>query len=104
MSDGLTKPAQVKRVRDSGKYSFIELTIREGRNRQVRRMLEAVGSKVLKLVRVAIGPLRLGELPKGKWRALTTAEVQALAGANRSAPRGRPPSGTSAAPPDRGRE
>ena len=53
LSDGPTQPAQVKRVRDSAKYSFIEITIHEGRNRQVRRMIEAIGSKVLKLVRVA---------------------------------------------------
>ena len=53
LSDGPTQPAQVKRIRDSAKYSFIEITIHEGRNRQVRRMLEAIGSKVLKLVRTA---------------------------------------------------
>src|SRR5436190_8372030 len=52
LDDGPTSPAQVTRVRDSAKYSVIEITITEGRNRQVRRMLEAVGSKVLKLVRV----------------------------------------------------
>jgi pseudouridine synthase len=61
----------VERVRDSQKYSFIEITLREGRNRQVRRMLEAVDSKVLKLVRLAIGDLRIDDLPIGKWRELT---------------------------------
>ena len=66
------------RVRDSGKYSFIEITIQEGRNRQVRRMIEAVGSKVLKLVRTAIGPLQIGELQIGQYRALNTQEVQAF--------------------------
>ncbi len=55
LSDGPTRPAVVKRVRDSGKYSHIEIRITEGRNRQVRRMVEAIGSKVLKLVRTAIG-------------------------------------------------
>jgi len=79
LSDGPTQPADVIRVRDAGKYSFIELTIREGRNRQVRRMLEAVGSKVLKLVRTAIGPLKINDLEIGKYRRLTTAEVQQLA-------------------------
>ncbi len=78
LSDGPTQTAEVGRVRDSGKYSFIELTIREGRNRQVRRMLEAVSSKVLKLVRIAIGPLRIGELEIGKYRSLTAAEVKGL--------------------------
>ena len=71
LSDGPTLPAEVTRVRDSQKYSFVEITVREGRNRQVRRMLEAVGSKVLKLVRIAIGDLRIDHLQIGKWRELT---------------------------------
>jgi 23S rRNA pseudouridine2605 synthase len=79
LSDGPTQPAQVTRVRDSAKYSFIEITISEGRNRQVRRMIEAIGSKVLKLVRVQIGGLRIGELPIGRYRELTAAEVALLA-------------------------
>jgi len=78
LSDGPTKPAVVTRTRDSGKYSFIEITIQEGRNRQVRRMIEAVGSKVLKLVRIAIGPIRIGDLAIGKYRPLTAAEVKSL--------------------------
>jgi 23S rRNA pseudouridine2605 synthase len=80
LSDGLTSPAEVRRLRDGAKYTFLEMTITEGRNRQVRRMLEAAGSKVLKLVRTAIGPIRIGELPIGKWRELTADEVRALAG------------------------
>lgn len=75
LSDGPTAPAQVKRLRDSGKYTHVEVTITEGRNRQVRRMLEAVDSKVLKLVRTAIGPIRIGNLLIGKWRLLTEEEV-----------------------------
>jgi len=78
LSDGMTRPAVVKRLRDSGKYTHLELTITEGRNRQVRRMVEAVGSKVLKLVRTAIGPVRIGDLPIGKWRMLTGEEARAL--------------------------
>jgi pseudouridine synthase len=80
LSDGPTQPAEVKRVRESGKYSFIELTIREGRNRQVRRMLEAVGSKVLKLVRTQVGPLSIGDLQIGKYRPLSGGEVKRLLG------------------------
>ena len=80
LADGMTRPAVVTRLRDSEKYSFLEMTITEGRNRQVRRMLEAVESKVLKLVRVAIGPVRIGDLPIGKWRNLTPEEVHALRG------------------------
>jgi pseudouridine synthase len=78
LSDGPTRPARVTRVRDSAKYTHFEITLTEGRNRQVRRMVEALGAKVLKLVRVRIGPLRIGALPIGKWRALTTSEIATL--------------------------
>ncbi len=78
LKDGPTQPAIVHRVRDSGKYTFLEITIREGRNRQVRRMIEAIGSKVLKLVRTEIGGLRIGDLPIGTYRELSPAEVKVL--------------------------
>jgi pseudouridine synthase len=78
LSDGPTLPARVKRMRDSEKYSHLEITITEGRNRQVRRMIEALGSKVLKLVRTSIGPLKIQELPIGKYRSLTAREVASL--------------------------
>jgi pseudouridine synthase len=80
LSDGPTRPAEVKRVRDSGKYSHIEIRIGEGRNRQVRRMVEAIGSKVLKLVRVAVGPLHIGTMKIGTWRTLEAREIEALSG------------------------
>lgn len=80
LSDGPTRPATVTRLRDSAKYTYLELTLAEGRNRQVRRMIEAVDSKVLKLVRTALGPIRIGDLPIGKWRRLTAEEVRALGG------------------------
>ncbi len=78
LKDGPTQPAEVTRVRDSEKYSFISVTIREGRNRQVRRMLEAIDSKVLKLVRTQIGPIGFGDLEIGKYRELRPEEVRAL--------------------------
>ena len=78
LSDGPTRPAEVKRVRDSGKYSHIEIRIGEGRNRQVRRMVEAIGGKVMKLVRTAIGPIQIGELKIGTWRLLEAREIAAL--------------------------
>lgn len=78
LKDGPTKPAGVQRVRESGGKTVFEITITEGRNRQVRRMVEALDAKVLKLVRVAIGPVQIGELAIGKARELTAAEVRAL--------------------------
>lgn len=78
LNDGPTRPAVVKRVRDSAKYTFFEITITEGRNRQVRRMVEALGAKVLKLVRVGIGSIEIGGLEIGKHRALTGEEIRRL--------------------------
>lgn len=78
LSDGPTQPAEVTRLRDSEKYTRLEITIREGRNRQIRRMLEAVDSKVLKLVRTQIGHIEIGGLPIGKHRPLSGEEVQEL--------------------------
>lgn len=82
--DGMTRPATVRRIRDSEKYTFLALTITEGRNRQVRRMLEALNSKVLKLVRTNLGSLTLEGLRIGEWRNLTPQEVTALKKATRS--------------------
>jgi pseudouridine synthase len=79
LADGPTRPARVARVRDSARYTHFEITITEGRNRQVRRMVEALGLQVLKLVRVRIGNIRIGTLPIGKWRMLSRPEVRSLA-------------------------
>jgi 23S rRNA pseudouridine2605 synthase len=84
LDDGPTLPAGVKRLRDSARSTFLEITITEGRNRQVRRMIEAVGSAVLKLVRTAIGPVQIGDLQIGKWRELTPRERRLLAGSHRA--------------------
>jgi 23S rRNA pseudouridine2605 synthase len=78
LSDGRTRPAHVERLRDTEKYTTLQITITEGRNRQVRRMFEAVGSKVVKLVRTRIGSLTLEGLAIGKWRDLTAVEVNRL--------------------------
>jgi 23S rRNA pseudouridine2605 synthase len=78
LRDGPTRPAAVTRVRESGGKTVFEITITEGRNRQVRRMVEALGAKVLKLVRVAIGPLRIGEMQIGSVRELSADEVRQL--------------------------
>jgi len=76
LRDGPTRPAIVNRI--SG--NKFEITITEGRNRQVRRMVEALDAKVLKLVRTAIGALTIGDLPIGTARALTEDEVRKLRG------------------------
>jgi len=78
LADGGTKPAVVKRIRESGGKSVFEITISEGRNRQVRRMVEALDAKVLKLVRVAIGGVTIGELGIGKVRELSAREMEDL--------------------------
>ena len=78
LDDGPTRPAVVDLIRQSATCTFLEITITEGRNRQIRRMLEAVSSKVLKLVRVQLGPLTLAGLAMGKYRDLEPSEVQAL--------------------------
>lgn len=78
LDDGPTRPATVERLRDSATHSHLEMTITEGRNRQVRRMVEALGARVLKLVRVRIGAISIGDLQSGTWRYLTLGEVQSL--------------------------
>ena len=74
LEDGPTAPARVRRVSPR----VIEITIREGRNRQIRRMAQAVGNEVVSLVRISFGPLRLGELGEGEGRLLRGAEVRRL--------------------------
>jgi 23S rRNA pseudouridine2605 synthase len=84
LDDGRTAPAQVRQPAPG----VVEITIREGRRRQVRRMLEAVGHRVVELKRVAFGPLGLRGLEPGKSRRLTKAEVERLRRATE--PRRRP--------------
>jgi len=76
LRDGPTRPAEVTRVNPR----TFEITITEGRNRQVRRMVEALGAKVEKLTRIAIGALQIGEMESGSVRELTADEVVALQG------------------------
>jgi len=68
----------VRRVREGGKNSWLEITLDEGRNRHIRRLLSAFDYEVLRLVRIAIGPIGLGDLAKGKWRKLTDHEIAAV--------------------------
>jgi 23S rRNA pseudouridine2605 synthase len=83
LDDGVTAPARVRRLTPHQ----LDITIHEGRNRQVRRMCDAVGRPVRQLVRIRFGPLELGELRPGKARRLTAAELATLARATADAPR-----------------
>lgn len=74
----VTRPAEVELVKGNKHSSTIKITIKEGKKRQVRRMLEVVGHPVLSLKRVAIGPIMLGNLPKGKWRHLRREEIERI--------------------------
>jgi len=78
LGDGPTRPAEVKRIRNSERYTFFEITLTEGRNRQVRRMVETLGAKVLKLVRTKFGNIEIGDLQIGKYRTLTDREIRDL--------------------------
>lgn len=80
LEDGPTWPAQVESIRPDGGNTRLRITIHEGRNRQVRRMLAVVGHPVVFLKRLRIGPVGLGELKAGGYRALTQAEVRGLRG------------------------
>lgn len=78
LDDGMTAPAEARIVKRSGTAAVVELVIREGRKRQVRRMFGALGHPVNRLERQAFGPVELGDLPRGAVRTLTAGEVQAL--------------------------
>jgi len=95
--DGEMLRVEQGRILKSNKsHSLVELVLREGKNREIRRLFEALGFEIERLQRVQIGPVKLGQLPRGKWRALTSAEVKGLIEAE--AQTKRPPA---AAPPPR---
>lgn len=78
LEDGWTAPAKIGRLREEDGGLWLAISIHEGRNRQVRRMIEAVGFAARRLVRVRMGPVRLGRLPPGQVRELARPEVDAL--------------------------
>jgi 23S rRNA pseudouridine2605 synthase len=92
LDDGMTAPAKASLLAPN----LIKLTIHEGRNRQIRRMCDAVGHPVVRLVRTRIGPLAERRLKPGEWRTLTSGEVRALEMevVRRRPPEHRPPAGT----------
>jgi len=73
-----TQPIELRVLAEEQDRTVLQLTLREGRNRQIRRMCEALGLEVLRLRRTALGPLKLGLLPAGQWRELTAEEVRRL--------------------------
>ncbi len=78
-SDGDRLAAKSARILRAGnKTAWLEIVLEEGRNRQIRRLLAALDVSVLRLVRIAVGPLQLGNLPKGAWRRLSEEEIQEL--------------------------
>lgn len=95
LDDGPTLPARAERLAQDERTTSLRLVITEGRNRQVRRMVMAIGSRVVELHRTRIGPLELGSLPEGEARRLTAGELAALRAALRTAvtnaPGPRPP-------------
>jgi 23S rRNA pseudouridine2605 synthase len=72
------KARSARCLRSGDKHAWLEIVLDEGRNRQIRRLLDALDVSVLRLVRVAIGPLTLGTLAKGRWRMLTRKEMDSL--------------------------
>ncbi len=94
LKDGLTAPAEADRIEPPPVWertppvryraliptTWISLTLREGRNRQIRRMTAAVGHPTLRLIRYSVGPWNLGQLPPGEWQVLSDVDVAALTG------------------------
>jgi pseudouridine synthase len=78
LEDGKTAPAQVKVKKIINGNALVDITIHEGRNRQVRRMFQRVGNPVIRLKRIAFGPLKIGRMKPGEWRYLTDREVEIL--------------------------
>ena len=78
LEDGMTAPAKIRLLKSKGNRSLLEITIHEGRNRQVRRMCAAIGHPVVALKRIRIGGLTLGDLAPGQWRFLSMKEVLTL--------------------------
>ena len=80
LDGSMTQPVTARVLAAESDRTVLELVLREGRNRQIRRMCEATGLEVARLKRVAMGPLKLGLLPPGQWRELTAEEVKRLKG------------------------
>ena len=89
LSDGHVKASRVKRLRSQGESTWMEIVLREGKNREIRRLLAKLEHKVMRLKRIAIGPIKLDRLGKGKSRRLKPDEVALLRQALERRPRQR---------------
>lgn len=89
LDDGVATAQSVKVLGLARNEMRLRIVLREGKKREVRRMLWAVGHKVLRLKRLSYGPIKLGRLPEGKWRKLTEAELASLPGTSKRARRAR---------------
>ncbi len=78
LEDGFARPASLRVTSDDSDKTVMEMVMREGRNREIRRMCEAVGLTVTRLKRTSYGPVKLGNLPAGQYRELTKQEISAL--------------------------
>lgn len=78
LAEGKTKPAKARIMRSTRQFTIVDVSIREGKNRQIRRMISSIGYRVKDLERISIGPIRLGRLPLGEWRALSGTEINKL--------------------------
>lgn len=78
LKEGKTSPSRVEVLKTEGNRTYLEITIHEGRNRQIRRMCGSLDLEVINLKRVSMGPLTLGNLPEGSWRVLTQSEIDQL--------------------------
>lgn len=100
LEGGRTRPAKVRVEGQAGDATWLRIVLREGRKRQIRRMLEAVGYQAERLIRVRMGPLQLGDLKPGAYRPLTQRELAAIRGIRRQQAR---PAGAGAPAGRRGR-
>lgn len=78
LAEGVARVSEVRITKELKKSTIMEIVLREGHNREIRRILARVGHKVLRLLRIAVGPVRLGNLPQGAYRPLGRQEVEAL--------------------------
>lgn len=82
----VSQPSTARITKENPNNTWIEIVLKEGKNREVRKIFETLGHKTMRLIRVAVGSVKLGDLPAGRWRLLTPKEVQHLTQASLSVP------------------